>query len=250
MTRKPLIGLTTTRMPNPAGRPAFGLNEPYVQSVINAGGIPVLIPMDLPNDDLDVLLDGLDGILFTGGYDVDPHLYGSKPQPKDEGVDIGRDRLEIHLTSRLIVSSKPFLGICRGCQLINVAMGGSLYQHLPEQLPGAIQHDNHDQPRDYLAHSVTIDRGSTLAKVLASEQTLVNSLHHQGVRQLASGLQATAISPDGLVEAFELPGHPFALAVQWHPEELQEHEVMRKLFLAFIQACQLPEPVHIKQESL
>lgn len=236
--QKPLIGLTTTRMPNPSRRPAFGINEPYVKSVANAGGLPILIPLELSNDDLDVLLPRLDGILFTGGYDIDPRQYGNQPHPKVEGVDADRDRVEMHLAHMMIQSCKPFLGICRGCQVINVALGGSLYEDLPEQLPGEAHHDNHDHPRNYLAHSVNIQSNSSLAQILSSEATWVNSLHHQGVRKLAQELRTTAIAPDGLIEAFELPGHPFGQAVQWHPEELQEYESMRKLFQAFVQSCQ------------
>ena len=246
---KPLIGLTTTRMPSPSGRPAFGINEPYVKSIANAGGLPILIPLGLSNDDLDVLLSRLDGILFTGGHDIDPQRYGNQPHPKIEGVDADRDRVEMHLVHTVIQSGKPFLGICRGCQVINVALGGSLYEDLQEQLRGEVQHDNHDHPRNFLSHSVDIQSNSNLAQVLSSNYARVNSLHHQGVRKPAPGLQVTAIAPDGLIEAFELPGHPFGLAVQWHPEELQEHEVMRKLFLTFIQSTQ-ENSVITKQDKI
>jgi putative glutamine amidotransferase len=231
---KPLIGLTTTRMPNPSGRPAFGINEPYVKSVANAGGLPILIPLGLSNDDLDVLLPRLDGILFTGGYDIDPRQYGNQPHPKVEVIDADRDRVEMHLVHTVIQSGKSFLGICRGCQVINVALGGSLYEDLPEQLPGEVHHDNHDHPRNFLAHHIDIQSDSRLAKIMSSNHARVNSLHHQGVRKLAPELRTSAIASDGLIEAFELPGYPFGLAVQWHPEELQEHEVMRKLFQTFI----------------
>jgi putative glutamine amidotransferase len=241
MNLKPLIGLTPTRMPNSSGRPAFGINQPYAQSVQQAGGIPVLIPLGLSTDDLHSLLNRLDGILFTGGYDVDPRLYGKQPQPVDKGIDAERDQLEGQLIHGLIQASKPFLGICRGCQVINVALGGSLYQHLADQLPGAVRHDNHDHPRDYLAHPVTLEQDNRLAHIINDTQTWVNSLHHQGVDKLAPELKACAHSPDGLVEAFELPGFPFGLAVQWHPEELQQHTAMRGLFHSFVQACQQPQ---------
>ncbi|OGN94292.1 MAG: hypothetical protein A2Z71_05050 [Chloroflexi bacterium RBG_13_50_21] len=236
---KPLIGLTTSRMPNPSGRPAFGTNVPYTKSVADAGGLPVLIPLNLSNDDLDALLPRLDGILFTGGYDIDPRHYGNQPHPKVEGIDVDRDRAEMHLVHAIIQSTLPFLGICRGCQVINVAMGGSLFEDLFDQCPGEIQHDNHDQPRNYLAHSVELKIDSHLAHILTSVTTQVNSLHHQGVRELAQVLRATAVAPDGLIEAFELPSHPFGLAVQWHPEELQEYEPMRRLFLEFVRSCRL-----------
>jgi len=234
---KPLIGLTTTRMPNPSGRPAFGLNQPYVDAITNAGGIPILLSLDLSNDDVDMLLPRLDGVLLTGGYDIDPRQYGNQPHPMVEGIDADRDRVEVHMTHRMIQMQKPFFGICRGCQVINVAMGGSLYEHLPEQLAGEISHDRHDKPRNYLAHTVNVEPDSQLMKIMTNHQNQVNSLHHQGVRRLAQELWGTALAPDGLVEAFELPGHPFGLAVQWHPEELKEHAGMRKLFRVFVQSC-------------
>ena len=233
---KPLIGLTTSRMPNPYKLPAYGINRPYVQAVTNAGGLPVLIPLDLTNDDLDVLLSRLDGIIFTGGADIDPRRYGNLPHPKVEGIDAARDQLEIHLAQAAARSSLPFFGICRGCQVINVALGGTLYEHLPDQLKGALPHDNHDKSRHTLVHRVKVKAGSQLSKLLGS-QARVNSLHHQGIRRLADELDATALATDGLQEAFELPGHPFGMAVQWHPEELQEHAEMRNLFSAFVQAC-------------
>ena len=246
MSQKPLIGLTPTRMPNPSGKPAFGINQPYAKSVQQAGGIPLLVPLGLSEDDLNSLLNRLDGILFTGGYDVDPRLYGKELLPKDKGIDAERDQLEKQLIQRLIQLSKPFFGICRGCQMINVALGGSLYQHLDDQLPGDVHHDNHGLPRDYLAHLVKIDQDSHLAVIISETPTWVNSLHHQGVDKLAPELHATAYAPDGLVEAFELPGFPFGLAVQWHPEELQQHSSMRRLFQSFVQACQQSEtqPTH------
>jgi putative glutamine amidotransferase len=242
---KPLIGLTTSRMPNPSGRSAFGTELPYTISVANAGGLPVLLPLNLSNADLDSLLPRLDGVLFTGGYDIDPRQYGNQPHPKVEGIDADRDRAEMHLVQALIRVGKPFLGICRGCQVINVALGGSLYEHLPEQFSDAVQHDNHDQPRNYLAHEIKMNPESHLSHILQSAASRVNSLHHQGVRYLAQSLQAIATAPDGLVEAIELPGYPFGLAVQWHPEELQEYAPMRALFLAFVRSC-----LSVKSDSM
>lgn len=238
VSRKPLVGLTTTRGRNSFGNPTFTVNATYVQSIVSAGGLPVLIPLDLPPDDMQVLTARLDGILFTGGDDIDPRRYGSQPHPKVSGVDARRDQVEDHLVHYAIQTNMPFLGICRGAQVINVALGGSLYEDLPDQFPHALQHDNHDLPRNNLAHSVNVERESRLEQILGGGETRVNSLHHQGLRRLGESLQSSAFSPDGLVEAVELPGHPYGLAVQWHPEELQEHEAMRRLFLSFIQACQ------------
>ncbi len=234
---KPLIGLTTTRMLSPSGYKVHASSPTYVNAVSEAGGLPILIPPDLAEDDIDRLLARLDGVLFTGGYDVDPGLYGGHPHPTIEGVDTLRDRLEIHLVRAMLHSGQPFFGICRGIQVVNVALGGSLYEHLPDQLPGNVHTENHDKPRDYLAHSVSIVEGSRISHIISNPRAMVNSLHHQGVRQLAADLTVNATAPDGLVEACEVDGHPFALAVQWHPEELLEHANMRKLFLAFIEAC-------------
>jgi putative glutamine amidotransferase len=240
---KPLIGLTTTRSLISSGRSTYTVNEPYAKSISNAGGLPVLIPLDLSQDDLDGLLPRLDGILFTGGYDVDPRRYGNQPHPKAKGIDSDRDRVEIHLVQAAIEEGKPFLGICRGLQLINITLGGTLYEDINEQLPDALQHDNHrGHSRAYLAHNVKVEPGSCLKQILSDIDVQVNSLHHQGANRLAQELHATAFAPDGLIEAFELPGHPFGLAVQWHPEELQEHAAMRRLFQAFIQSCPGSKP--------
>ncbi len=234
---KPLIGLTTTRMPGPYGLRVHASSPTYVDAIAKAGGLPVLIPPDLAEDDLDKLLARLDGVLFTGGYDVDPVLYGGQPHPSIEGVDAHRDRLEIHLVRAMLRTGQPFFGICRGIQVVNVALGGNLYEHLPDQLPGNMHAENHDKPRDYLAHSVSIEPGSRLSQLIPNPRAMVNSLHHQGVRQVAAELTVSATAPDGLVEACEVAGHPFALAVQWHPEELLEHAHMRNLFLALIRVC-------------
>ena len=234
-------------MPNPSRLPAFGTNVPYVRSVVEAGGLPVLIPLILSKDDLDLLLTRLDGVLFTGGYDIDPRFYGGHPHPKVEGADTDRDRMEIYLVQLLIRLGKPFFGICRGCQVINVSLGGSLYEDLPEQFNSDIQHDRHDHPRNYLAHNVDVHSASRLASILAVNPARVNSLHHQGVNKLAHGLKISATASDGLVEAFELENYPYGLAVQWHPEELQEHESMRSLFQSFVRSCQ-PAKTNLENE--
>jgi len=239
---KPFIGLTTTHTSKSSKTPKYGVNVLYAKAISSAGGLPVLIPLNLSEDDLDSLIFNLDGILFTGGNDIDPRQYGNSSHRKVEGVDEERDRVEIHLVKKLISSSKPFLGICRGFQVINVAMGGTLYGHLPDQFPGNVIHDNHDLPRNFIAHSVSVDTDNCLSKIFSSTQAEVNSLHHQGVRRLASELLPAAYAPDNLIEAFELPRYPFGLAVQWHSEELQEVEIMRNLFQAFVDSCLFDNP--------
>ncbi len=234
---KPLIGLTTTFTPRRSHPAIYATNRPYTEAILRAGGVPMLIPNDLSDGDLDLLLQRLDGVLFTGGYDLEPACYGHPPHAKVEKPDPERDRLEIHLAQKAVQSARPFLGICRGIQVINVALGGSLYEDLPEQLPGNLHLENHAKLRDFLAHTVAVHPTNRLAEILSPGDTWVNSLHHQGVRDVAPELRVTATAPDGLVEGLELPSFRFALAVQWHPEEMQQYAPMQAIFQAFVQAC-------------
>jgi putative glutamine amidotransferase len=219
------------------GYPQFAVMEAYISALAQAGACPVVIPLGLDEERLDALLPRLDGMLFTGGGDVHPERYGSQMHPLVDNVDADRDRLEIHLLRGAVQAGLPFLGICRGLQVINVALGGSLYEDLLDQMPHAARHQySPEYPRDYLAHDVQVDGNSRLASILEGKSFGVNSLHHQGIKELAPGLTATALAPDGVIEAFELPGHPFGIAVQWHPEWLQAHAPMRALFRVFVQA--------------
>jgi len=232
-----LIGITTTRGSSLYGLPVFSLTEAYINAVIRTGAVPIQVPLGLPDETLEHLLTRLDGILLSGGGDVRPGRYGGSEHPKVDFVDDDRDRVELLLVEGGLELGIPIFGICRGLQVLNVALGGTLYEDLQDQMPRAIQHDYIDeQPRDYLAHPVHIEAGSRLANILGTNATQVNSLHHQGIRQLATSLTSIACSPDGLVEGVELPGYPFGLAVQWHPEWLQEQAPMRALFQAFVDA--------------
>jgi putative glutamine amidotransferase len=237
MLNQPLIGITSSRIPQRYVRAQFGVTEAYVQAVARAHGLPVLIPLGLPESYLLELLQRLDGVLFSGGGDVHPRAYGSQPHPKVRGTDEDRDRIEITLLQQARRMDLPILGICRGLQVINVALGGTLYEDIQEQRPGAIQHQYFGlRPRDHRAHPVEILPGSQLRELLGQSSPEVNSLHHQGIRELAAGLTASAYSPDGLIEAFEVPGSRFTLAVQWHPEWLPEDPAMQSLFAHFVSA--------------
>jgi len=234
----PIIGLTTFRALSPYGYQTLSLTEAYVQALDQAGACPVLIPLGLGESALSGLVKRLDGVLFTGGGDVHPERYGSVTHPKVSYVDEDRDRVEIQLLHEVISKELPVMGICRGLQLINVALGGSLYEDIQDQHPEAVKHDYFPgYPRNYLAHPVQVEAGSRIAQILGSASIQVNSLHHQGIRRLASGVKATAVAPDDVIEALELDGYPFGLAVQWHPEWLGEHLAMRSLFAAFVEAA-------------
>lgn len=237
--RAPLIGITTTRRTSEYGYPVLGIAEAYVSALVRAGAAPVLVPLGLPDDLLASLISRLDGVLFSGGGDVHPQRYNGAQSPLVNSIDADRDRVEIELIQQAAGNGLPFLGICRGLQVINVALGGDLYADIRAEVPQALRHDRFpEKPRGHLAHPVELAEGSRLRTILGADQAQVNSLHHQGIRRLAGDLHPAAYAPDGLVEAFELPASPFGLAVQWHPEELQEDPDMRHLFQVFIHACQ------------
>lgn len=234
----PIIGLTTFHHKSQSGLHMVALTEAYVNAVAEAGACPVLIPPTLDEDRLAVLITRLDGIVFTGGGDIDPGFYHADGHLKINEIDSARDRTELYLLKRVVNDGKPFLGICRGLQLVNVGLGGTLYADIADQVPGALRHDFYpDWPRNYLAHPVRLENNSRLANLLGREELQVNSLHHQAIARLASGLKPTGYAPDGIVESIELPDHPFGLAVQWHPEWLTDFAPMRALFEAFVRAA-------------
>ncbi|MBE0699622.1 MAG: gamma-glutamyl-gamma-aminobutyrate hydrolase family protein, partial [Anaerolineaceae bacterium] len=199
---------------------------------------PVIIPVAITSQDLQELFKRLNGLLLTGGGDINPDRFNGAPHPRVYDIDERRDEQEIDLVRLAAENGKPFLGICRGIQVINVAFGGTLFTDILDQMPGGFKHDYYpDSPRDYLAHPVSVTPGSMLAKILDGETFDVNSLHHQGTDRVAPQLSPVASSSDNLVEAVELQGHPFGLGVQWHPEWLQAYEPQRQLFRAFINAA-------------
>jgi putative glutamine amidotransferase len=219
------------------------MGEKYVRAITTAGAIPWIIPL-MPDDEpmLRAIHDKLDGVLLAGGADVDPAEYGETRQSYCQEPDTPRDWTETRLIRWAMADHKPLLGICRGIQMINVALGGTLYQDIREQWPDAIRHDyfsaEYGFRRDHLSHEVFVEPGSLLRDLLGSGQLPVNSMHHQGVRRLAPGLKPTVFAPDGLIEGFEGTDGQFLLAVQWHPEELVEaSESMRALFRGFVDAA-------------
>jgi putative glutamine amidotransferase len=238
--KKPIIGVTSSKEKIPNG-PYHRITVPeaYTRALIQAGGIPLIIPLGLPEESLKAILPGLDGLLFTGGGDVNPLRYGSNNHALVNNVDEDRDRVELFLIREAFTTDFPFLGICRGLQTINVALGGTLYEDIQEQKPGSLDHQQSgSQPRDFLAHQVNILNNSRLMSILGRTSTLVNSLHHQAIRQLSPDLVQTAWAPDNIIEAIEAPEHRFAMAVQWHPESLPEDPAMQNLFRALVTASQ------------
>lgn len=232
----PLIGITARIVGTSESLSAVQILRAYTDAVIEAGGTPVLIPPQLPESNWRGLFARLDGILFSGGADIGIEHFGGEPHPTVQ-VEPERDAIELPLLRAAADEGKPFFGICRGLQVVNVALGGTLYTHILDQHPNAIEHGRHDQPRTFLAHLVRVEEGTRLAEILGEPVLQVNSLHHQGIKGLAPGLKATAFAPDGLIEGVELSGHPFGLAVQWHPEWMTDQAATRNLFKSFVDAA-------------
>lgn len=231
MLMQPLIGITTY------GRDEsdhLSLPAAYVDAVRRAGGLPLLIPPGEPA--LNQLLDRLDGLILTGGGDVDPVLYHGQPHETIYMLDPERDHSEIDLVRLVAQSDLPTLGICRGAQVINVALGGSLIEHVPDETDGTVTH--RAAPSGPLTHCVRIVPDSRLAGVLAANEVEIASWHHQAIRQPAPGLTVVARAPDGLIEAVELPDHPWFVAVQWHPEITAKADpTQQRIFDAFVAAA-------------
>jgi putative glutamine amidotransferase len=246
MPQRPIIGIPTQTLHSiegiPEGLPeSWVMNQRYSRVVAAAGGLPVMIPLLDDDETLRALYDRLDGLLLPGGVDVDPATYGEPRRPDCGRLDPARDRVELQFARWAITEGKPLFGLCRGLQIVNVALGGSLYQDIASQFSGAIKHDyfpTAGYPRDHLAHSIAVSSGSRLAALVGAAPLRVNSMHHQAVKSLASGLVPTATAPDGVIEAVESPDGPFLLGVQWHPESLVERDPrMHRLLAGLVEAA-------------
>jgi len=234
----PVIGVPCRDAVHPKRNSAMeGCLQTYLVRLREAGAGCVLIPRGLSPSACDRIFNRLDGILFPGGIeDVLPSTYGEQPL---EGVVVSpneaQDALEFFLIRRAVEEGRPFLAICRGIQVFNVAMGGTLYQDISRQRPGSLRHHATDRPGDEVVHTVSVVPDCLLSRVLNGSSLGVNSRHHQSVKAPAAGVRVAAVAEDGVIEAVELPGHPFALGVQWHPE-LMECEESRRLFRSFVEA--------------
>lgn len=218
MRKPPVIGLTLDS--EPAGgwskMPWYALRQNYFAAVAQAGGLPVALP-HLP-DLAETYLDGLDGLLVTGGaFDVDPSLFGATTRHATVSLKEVRTAFELAVLRAALARDMPVLGICGGQQLLNVVLGGTLIQHIPDAVPGALAHEQ-PNPRTEPGHAVALTPGSLLAGIVGAEKMAVNSAHHQAAEAVGPGIAITARAPDGVIEAIEDPRKKFCIGVQWHPE--------------------------------
>ena len=197
------------------------LNEAYVRALEGAGLVPLVVPPLRDASEAEAIVERVGGLVLTGGEDVDPSCYGAAPHPRLGGTHPERDRWELALARAAHARRTPTLAICRGIQLLNVALGGTLVQDIPSERPSGLPHDA-PTSRSARVHEVSVDAGSALAAALGATRLSSNSFHHQSLDSLGGGLRVTARAPDGIVEGaeYEEPGEWWAIGVQWHPEEL------------------------------
>jgi putative glutamine amidotransferase len=245
MATRPIIGIPTQTLeeiPDELPR-CWVMSQQYVRVLVAAGAIPWIIPL-IQNDSatLRSIYDGVDGVFLPGGVDLHPSAYDEGPKEQLGRTDPARDEIELALTRWAMEDGKPLLAVCRGIQVVNVAAGGTVHQDLAAELPGCIKHDYFPKrgqySRDLLVHDVELSQDSRLGSLLGGPVVRVNSMHHQGIKQLAPSLRPTAHAPDGLIEGLESPNGHFLLGVQWHPEALVDRDPrMQRLFTAFIESA-------------
>ena len=242
MTSSPLIGISVGARQVDQGAPFLLVRTTYTHAVEAAGGAPVTIPLQLTGDALRRIYDHLDGLVLSGGGDVAPASYGAaEVSPYTVNIDPNRDEIEMQLVRWALEDGKPLLAICRGHQILNVTLGGTLYQDIQEEVPGALRHEAPSAAWfSRLKHDVEVETGSRLQATLGVNggAVSVNSLHHQGIDRVASDLTVSARAADGIVEGLEISTNRFTVGVQWHPEALvDEHPAMHHLFQSLVEAA-------------
>lgn len=229
---KPIIGIT----PSLEGT-RIQMQRENSDAISIAGGLPFIIPYLDEEQSIQELAQRIDGLLLTGGGDIDPFLFGEEPVPGLGSITPERDQLEMTLIREMLKLNKPILGICRGCQILAIAVGGSMFQDIYAQKEQPLLQHAQKAPRYHVSHLALIQEGSLLHRIMGEGQIKVNSFHHQAVRELPAGFRISGVATDGVIEAIESMENPFVIGVQWHPEDLYaRHPQMLKLFQALVEA--------------
>lgn len=231
---KPVIGITARVEKDQM----YSLDPVYGRAILQAGGLPLIVPI-VDEEDIPLLCERLDGLIVTGGGDVNPTLYGEEPHIRLGAVYPGSDQYEKELILNFLNLDKPFIGMCRGMQMLNISLGGSNYQDLEAQFEGTLYQHKQLAMRTHRTHSVTLEDDSRLLDIMGEKTFNVNSFHHQGVKDVSDQLKVAGRAADGLVEALESETHQFVMGIQWHPEEfaLQGDEASKKIFDRFVKEC-------------
>lgn len=233
---KPIIGVTVDKNRSD-GYNYEKINECNLQALIASGAIPIMLPITGDDELIDDYLNIVEGLYFSGGSDIHPLIFNEDPIKEIGGIDYSRDEFEIKLFKKAAAKNMPILGICRGEQVINVASGGSLYQDIYAQRNGTNGHSPKFSSGGYAHHKVKIAKDSMVYNILKTEETNVNSFHHQAVKDVAEGYKVTAVSEDGIIEAIESVEHSFIVGIQWHPEIMFErYPEFLKIFEALVNA--------------
>ncbi len=233
---KPVIGVTCQEK-NPIGESINKFNYSYIDAVLKSGGLPIVIPVLRDVEVAKDYIDIVDGIMFTGGEDISPLYFGEEPLKEVTNISPNRDAVEMKLFGYAHKKGIPVLGICRGMQLINIALGGSVYQDIYKDVPGAIGHLCKSNLHDG-HHAIDIIKDSVMYRIMGKEKLIVNSFHHQSVKDLGEGLKATSFARDGLAESMEAMGENFVMGLQFHPERMiNKHGEFLDLFKYFISKC-------------
>lgn len=231
---KPIIGITTSL----EDERTITLSHDNVDSVLQAGGVPVILPNLLDSEHVERVANQIDGLLVTGGGDIDPTIFGEEPHPNLGSITPARDQFEIAIIKKMMEQDKPVLAICRGCQILNIAAGGDMYQDIYTQTDKQLLQHSQKAPRHHGSHFVDVKEGSLLHQMTGSNRFKVNSFHHQAVRQVAQGFQECGTASDGVIEALESVNHSFVIGVQWHPECMVKNGDVpsNDIFTKFIEA--------------
>ncbi|MCA1321001.1 gamma-glutamyl-gamma-aminobutyrate hydrolase family protein [Bacillus tianshenii] len=234
MGEKPIIGITS----HVELDYKHSLSNDYVQSIIQAGGIPVILPIGVDSDVAQLVVK-IDGLVLAGGGDIDPMLFGEEPHPNLGMISPGRDSFELAIIEKMLAANKPILAICRGIQILNIAIGGDMYQDIYSQKDEPLLQHSQKATRSHLSHYVMATENSLLAEIAGHSKFKVNSYHHQAVRHVPDPFIVSARSSDGIIEAIESRAHSFVLGVQWHPEPLavQGDSISKNIFNRFVQCC-------------
>lgn len=234
---KPLIGVSPSISENER---LYQISSHNISAISKAGGMPIILPYVTNENDIKQMVQTIDGLYITGGTDVDPNLYGEEPHQKLETVYPTRDNFEQSIIKETLMLDKPILGVCRGCQILNVAAGGNLYQDIYSQISGNLIQHYQKSPKGHGSHEIHIRKDSLLHQLVGVERWRVNSRHHQASKNIVNSFQVSAKTIDGIIEAIESKEHTFVLGLQWHPENMvsANDQLAIKIYEGFIKSCE------------